>query len=77
MGRKKKRPNKCKPVGDRTFAVLQRLEMGINVCYLLSHLHHLLLGRDRWFLQTKLKEYPWLSSVLGRNSSPISFAWSL
>lgn len=33
----------------------QRLEVGINVCYLLSHLHHPLLERDRWFLQTTLK----------------------
>ena len=33
----------------------QHLEVGINVCYLLSDLHRLLLGRDRWFLQTGLK----------------------
>lgn len=33
----------------------RHLEVGINMCYLLSHLHHLLLGRDRWFLQIGLK----------------------
>lgn len=61
----KKRPNECRPVEDRMFAVPQHLEVSINVCYVLTHLHRLLL--QRWFLQTRLKvslAFPWLGKKL-------------
>lgn len=61
----KKRPNECKPVGDRMFAIPQHLEVSINVCYVLTHLHRLLL--QRWFMQTRLKvslAFPWLGKKL-------------